>query len=133
MIGDLKHQFLELLASIGFVPANVNLRRRKHEDRVAYVTSKNVCAVFPRTLGPIPRIEKMHFFFLQLNVNGDNEKLLAAIICAALYPNLVKIFTPGRVYIQGSSGSIPKPCQAEELQFKTKLDGYVSDAIQQTD
>lgn len=42
MMGDLKHQFLELLADIGFVPANVARRRRRHEDRVIEVTPQHV-------------------------------------------------------------------------------------------
>lgn len=41
MMGDLKHQFLELLMDIGFVP-KTNLRRRKHEDKVVKIVPRHV-------------------------------------------------------------------------------------------
>lgn len=101
MMGDLKHQFLELLMDRGFVP-NTNIRRRKHEDKVTRI---------------IPR---------HMNDNSGDQKLLSAIICAALFPNLVKVLTPGKVYVQTAAGAIPKPFKAEDLKFKTKGDGYVN-------
>lgn len=42
MIGDLKHQYLDLLVSIGFVSINRNTRRRHHEDRVLQMTPREV-------------------------------------------------------------------------------------------
>jgi ATP-dependent RNA helicase DHX57 len=62
----------------------------------------------------------------QLNVNGDSTKLLAAILCAALYPNVVKVLTPKKSYAYSVTGAIPQNFRAGELEFKTRDDGYVS-------
>jgi ATP-dependent RNA helicase DHX57 len=68
--------------------------------------------------------------YSQLNVNGGSTKLLAAILCAALYPNVVKALTPKKSYSYSVMGAIPKDFKAGELEFKTRDDGYVSnDAI----
>jgi ATP-dependent RNA helicase DHX57 len=64
----------------------------------------------------------------QLNVNGDSTKLLAAILCAALYPNVVKVLTPEKSYANSVMGAIPQNFRAGELEFKTRDDGYVSNA-----
>ncbi|KAG8228278.1 hypothetical protein J437_LFUL006246 [Ladona fulva] len=61
----------------------------------------------------------------KLNANGDNTRLLAAILCAALYPNVVKILTPEKLYARSTGGAIPRAPKPEELKFKTKEDGYV--------
>lgn len=66
------------------------------------------------------------FIFEQLNENSRNFQLLSSILCAALYPNLVKVLTPDKIYKMGISGAIPKDHSAEELKFKTKTDGFVS-------
>lgn len=101
-LADMKKQFLELLASIGFVPGDVRGVKRGYEiDKVTNVT------------GP------------QINVNCENWRLLAAILCAALYPNIVKVLTPEKVYIPSVMGAIPMENSANALKFKTKSDGYV--------
>ena len=52
--------------------------------------------------------------------------MLAAIICAALYPNIVKVLTPAKTFAPSSAGYIPRQIRADEISFKTKQDGYVS-------
>lgn len=42
MLADIKHQLLELLVSIDFVPVNVNQKRRAGEDNVYAITGKEV-------------------------------------------------------------------------------------------
>lgn len=46
-MGDLKHQFLELLVNIGFINVpNIDKRRRRHEDMVLEITSREVSSFF---------------------------------------------------------------------------------------
>ena len=42
---------------------------------------------------------------LQANVNSENMKLVAAILVAALYPNVVQILVPENKYLQSSAGN----------------------------
>ncbi|XP_055911912.1 putative ATP-dependent RNA helicase DHX57 [Eupeodes corollae] len=101
-IAELKYQFLELLVSIGFVPIDVPRRRKNAEDNILGLTGH------------------------ALNVNGENNRLLISLLAAALYPNIVKILTPEKTYIQTAGGAMPKTSNSRELRFKTRLDGYVS-------
>jgi len=102
MIG-IKAQFLEYLSTIGFVPENCRLRHKRNltEDKILEVTGQD------------------------LNSNGENYKLLAALLSAALYPNIVKVLTPEKFYAQSMAGAVPKVPKPEDLKFKTKSDGYV--------
>lgn len=100
-LADIKHQLLELLVSIGFVSVDMP-RRETGNDRVFEIT------------GP------------ELNANNNNYKLLQGLLCAALYPNVVKIFTPEKSFSVQSVGAIPRQPKAEELKFKTKQDGFVN-------
>ncbi|XP_023954179.1 putative ATP-dependent RNA helicase DHX57 [Bicyclus anynana] len=102
MLADIKHQLLGLLASIGFVPDMPDLRRKMRKDSVAALTGE------------------------ELNCNGNNDKLLAAILCAALYPNVVKVLTPEKAFHMQAGGAIPRQPTPDELRFKTKSDGYVA-------
>ncbi|KAF9794040.1 hypothetical protein SFRURICE_010373 [Spodoptera frugiperda] len=96
------HQLLGLLASIGFVPDMPALRKKMRKDSVASLTGE------------------------ELNTNGNNDKLLAAILCAALYPNVVKVLTPEKSFHMQAGGAIPRQPTPDELKFKTKSDGYVA-------
>ncbi|CAB0037009.1 unnamed protein product [Trichogramma brassicae] len=100
-LADIKHQFLDLLASIGFA----SIEKRRHvmgQDRVIEYTGD------------------------ELNENNESYKLLQGLLCAALYPNVVKILTPEKSFVIQSSGAIPKQSRADELRFKTKNDGMVN-------
>ncbi|XP_055641753.1 putative ATP-dependent RNA helicase DHX57 [Toxorhynchites rutilus septentrionalis] len=101
-IGEMKHQFMELLVSIGFVPVDLSGRRGKFvKDELLELTGS------------------------EINANGENNRLLAAILCAALYPNVIKVLTPEKSFISGAGGAVPKLPQASDLRFKTQQDGYV--------
>ncbi|XP_055546685.1 putative ATP-dependent RNA helicase DHX57 [Wyeomyia smithii] len=101
-IGEMKYQFLELLVSIGFVPVDLTTRRGKFvKDDLLELTG------------------------VDINANGDNNRLLAAILCAALYPNVIKILTPEKSFVSGAGGAVPKLPQPSDLRFKTQQDGYV--------
>ncbi|XP_049284337.1 putative ATP-dependent RNA helicase DHX57 [Anopheles funestus] len=104
-IGEMKYQFLELLVSIGFVPIDLSGRsraKRQQLDDLQKVTGA------------------------EINVNGSNNRLLGAILCAALYPNVVKILTPEKSFVTGAVGAIPRLPQPSDLRFKTQEDGYVA-------
>ncbi|XP_065363146.1 putative ATP-dependent RNA helicase DHX57 [Calliphora vicina] len=101
-ISEVKYQFLELLVSIGFVPINVPRKRKNANDNILELTGTD------------------------LNINGDNNRLLISLLCASLYPNIVKIMTPERSYIQTAGGAMPKMATARDLRFKTREDGYVA-------
>lgn len=100
---EIKVQLLEFLIDIGFVPGDIKIRHRKNDiqDKIYEMT------------GPA------------LNANGENQKLLAALLCAALYPNIVQIHTPSKMYQAHISGNIPMDLSPEDIKFKTKADGYV--------
>ncbi|EDW27556.1 GL20210 [Drosophila persimilis] len=100
-IADLKYQYLELLVSIGFVPIDVPRRRKNASDNILQLTGADQ------------------------NHNGDNNRLLTSLLCAALYPNIVKIMTPERVYVQTAGGAVPREQGHHDLRFKTRGDGYV--------
>uniref|UniRef100_A0A182SYI7 RNA helicase n=1 Tax=Anopheles maculatus TaxID=74869 RepID=A0A182SYI7_9DIPT len=100
-IGEMKYQFLELLVSIGFVPLDLSGRSRAKRQQLDEL---------PKLTGP------------EINVNGSNNRLLAAILCAALYPNVVKILTPEKSFVTGAVGAVPRLPQASDLRFKTQAD-----------
>jgi ATP-dependent RNA helicase DHX57 len=108
MIVETKQQFLELLASIGFIPADDydSFRSRKAAKQGRDTTIE--CS------GE------------RLNEHNDNCKLLSSILCAALFPNVVKVLSPQKLYAQQSTGAVPRAPKPEELRFKTRDDGYVA-------
>ncbi|XP_041765318.1 putative ATP-dependent RNA helicase DHX57 [Anopheles merus] len=104
-IGEMKYQFLELLVSIGFVPIDLSGRSRAKRQQLD---------------------DLLKLTGAEINVNGTNNRLLAAILCAALYPNVVKILTPEKSFVTGAVGAVPRLPQASDLRFKTQEDGYVA-------
>lgn len=100
---EIKYQLLELLVSIGFVPIDLSKssRPKSGQDPVAALTGA------------------------QLNMYGDNNRLLSALLCAALYPNVAKVLTPGKTFHVSLAGAVPRQPKPEELRFTTKTDGFV--------
>lgn len=99
---EMKYQFLELLISIGFVPIDSPSRFKRREDTILAITGQ------------------------EMNKNNDNNALISALLCAALYPNVVKVLTPEKSFTMGVGGSVPRQPLASELRFKTREDGYVA-------
>lgn len=101
---EIKHQYLELLVTSGFVPADLSHRRKNFQqfDNIFELSGS------------------------EMNVNGENYRLLAALLCAALYPNVVKVLTPEKSFTMTSGGAMPKLPSAQDLKFKTQQDGYVN-------
>lgn len=100
---EIKHQYLELLVASGFVPANLTSRRKNmQKDNILELSGT------------------------EMNANGENYRLLAALLCGALYPNVVKVFTPEKNFTKTAGGAVPRQPSANELKFKTSQDGYVN-------
>lgn len=101
---EIKHQYLELLVSNGFVSADLRKRGRSYriEDSIAQLSG------------------------CEMNSNGENYRMLAGLLCAALYPNVVKVFTPEKSFTMTAGGAIPREPLPNELKFKTNQDGYVA-------
>ncbi|XP_072164238.1 LOW QUALITY PROTEIN: putative ATP-dependent RNA helicase DHX57 [Diadema setosum] len=107
MIASMKHQFAELLGSIGFVDVGMSARQMDRK-------SNGFGDMILKACHP------------QVNTNANNDRLIVAVLCAALYPNVVQVLTPEAKYSLTSSGAIPMNPKAQELKFKTKDDGYVN-------
>jgi hypothetical protein len=45
-------------------------------------------------------------------------------LCAALYTNVVKVLTPKKSYAHSMMGALPIEISHDELQFKTRDNGY---------
>ncbi|XP_048392078.2 putative ATP-dependent RNA helicase DHX57 [Stegostoma tigrinum] len=105
-ISSMKRQFAELLSDIGFVKEGLRARY------IEKMSSRGGDGIIEAT-------------GQEANSNAENMKLISAILCAALYPNVVQVTTPQSKYAKTMSGTLkvlPKP---EELHFITKNDGNV--------
>ena len=59
------------------------------------------------------------------NSNAGNLRLLRAVICAGLYPNLVRVERPDTKYAEGVAGAIAQAATAKDLRMFTQGDGRV--------
>ncbi|XP_051033816.1 putative ATP-dependent RNA helicase DHX57 isoform X2 [Phodopus roborovskii] len=104
-MASLKRQFTELLSDIGFVKEGLRAReiekRAQGGDGVLDATGE------------------------EANTNAENPKLISAVLCAALYPNVVQVKTPEGKFQKTSSGVVRLQPKSAELKFVTKSDGYV--------
>ncbi|CAL9683143.1 unnamed protein product [Knipowitschia caucasica] len=106
-IASLKRQFAELLSDIGFIKEGLRART------IERISSKGTDGILEST-GP------------EANLNADNIKLMSAMLCAALYPNVVQVRSPQGTYKVTSKGAMKMQPKANELRFLTKTDGYVN-------
>ncbi|KAM5292053.1 putative ATP-dependent RNA helicase DHX57 isoform 2-T2 [Ctenodactylus gundi] len=104
-MASLKRQFTELLSDIGFVKEGLRARdiekRAQGGDGVLDATGE------------------------EANSNAENPKLISAMLCAALYPNVVQVKTPEGKFQKTSTGAVRMQPKSAELKFITKNDGYV--------
>ncbi|KAM6962420.1 putative ATP-dependent RNA helicase DHX57 [Tautogolabrus adspersus] len=105
-IASLKRQFAELLSDIGFIKEGL---RARVIDRMS---SKGTDGVLEAT-GP------------EANLNSENIRLMSAMLCAALYPNVVQVRAPQGNFKMTSKGAMKMQPKANELRFVTKDDGCV--------
>ncbi|XP_053567900.1 putative ATP-dependent RNA helicase DHX57 [Bombina bombina] len=105
-IASLKRQFTELLSDIGFVKEG--LRARDIEKRSSH-----------RGDGVMEATGE------ESNTNSENIKLMSAMLCAALYPNVVQVKYPEGKFQVTRAGAVKMQPKADELKFVTKSDGYV--------
>eukprot|EP00039_Didymoeca_costata_P003149 m.65483 g.65483 ORF g.65483 m.65483 type:complete len:1368 (+) comp11739_c0_seq1:318-4421(+) len=103
MLGDIKRQYAELLSDIGFLHHGLTVKRVEAVGKnVAYSTGRNVDGVLEAT-GE------------SANINSRDTDLIKAVLCAALFPNIVVAdFPPG--------GARSK----DEVRYRTAKDGKVS-------
>ncbi|XP_042303020.1 LOW QUALITY PROTEIN: putative ATP-dependent RNA helicase DHX57 [Sceloporus undulatus] len=105
-MASLKRQFTELLSDIGFVKEGLrawDIERRWAQggDGILEATGE------------------------EANANAENVKLISAMLCAALYPNVVQVKTPEGKYQKTSTGAVKMNPKPGELKFVTKKEGYV--------
>ncbi|KPP56085.1 putative ATP-dependent RNA helicase DHX57 [Scleropages formosus] len=105
-MASLKRQFAELLSDIGFVKEGLRARV------IERTCSKGMDGILEATGS-------------EANLNSDNIKLISAMLCAALYPNVIQVRAPQGKYKLTSKGAMKMQPKAEELRFVTKGDGYV--------
>ncbi|TRY60779.1 hypothetical protein DNTS_032212 [Danionella cerebrum] len=105
-ISCLKRQFAELLSDIGFVTDGLKAR---NIEKLSSTGSDGV-------------LEATGY---EANLNSENTKLMSAMLCAALYPNVVQVKSPQGKYKLTSKGAVKMLPKAEELRFMTKSDGTV--------
>ncbi|XP_062934635.1 putative ATP-dependent RNA helicase DHX57 isoform X2 [Cynocephalus volans] len=104
-MASLKRQFTELLSDIGFVKEGLRAReiekRAQGGDGILDATGE------------------------EANSNAENPKLISAMLCAALYPNVVQVKIPEGKFQKTSTGAVRMQPKSAELKFVTKNDGYV--------
>uniref|UniRef100_A0A8D3BDI7 Putative ATP-dependent RNA helicase DHX57 n=1 Tax=Scophthalmus maximus TaxID=52904 RepID=A0A8D3BDI7_SCOMX len=105
-IASLKRQFAELLSDIGFIKEGLRARV------IERMSSNGTDGVIEAT-GP------------EANLNSENIPLMSAMLCAALYPNVVQVRAPQGNYKMTSKGAMKMQPKANELRFMTKNDGCV--------
>nr|XP_056709065.1 putative ATP-dependent RNA helicase DHX57 [Euleptes europaea] len=105
-MASLKRQFTELLSDIGFVKEG--LRAKDIERKWSHGGDGILDATGE-----------------EANANSENVKLVSAILCAALYPNVVQVKIPDGKYQKTSAGAVKMKPKAGELKFVTKNEGYV--------
>uniref|UniRef100_A0A3Q3BHX5 Putative ATP-dependent RNA helicase DHX57 n=1 Tax=Kryptolebias marmoratus TaxID=37003 RepID=A0A3Q3BHX5_KRYMA len=105
-IASLKRQFAELLSDIGFIKEGLRARI------IERMSSKGADGVLEAT-GP------------EANLNSENIRLMSAMLCAALYPNVVQVRAPQGNYKMTSKGAMKMQPKPNELRFVTKSDGCV--------
>ncbi|XP_067845385.1 putative ATP-dependent RNA helicase DHX57 [Heptranchias perlo] len=105
-ISSMKRQFAELLSDIGFVKEGLRARY------IEKMSSRGGDGIVEAT-------------GQEANSNAENMKLVSAILCAALYPNVVQVTAPQSKYTQTMSGAVKVPPKPEELHFITRNDGNV--------
>ncbi|XP_054841159.1 putative ATP-dependent RNA helicase DHX57 isoform X2 [Eublepharis macularius] len=105
-MASLKRQFTELLSDIGFVKEGL---RAKDIERNGSWGGDGV----------------LDATGVEANANSENVKLISAILCAALYPNVVQVKTPDGKYQKTSAGAVKMKPKPGELKFVIKNEGYV--------
>ncbi|XP_056132133.1 putative ATP-dependent RNA helicase DHX57 [Lampris incognitus] len=105
-IACLKRQFAELLSDIGFIQEGL---RARVIERMCSQGTDGVLEATGR----------------EANLNSDNIRLMSALLCAALYPNVVQVHVPQGKFKLTSKGVMKMPPKADERRFMTKNDGRV--------
>ncbi|XP_062238663.1 putative ATP-dependent RNA helicase DHX57 [Platichthys flesus] len=105
-MASLKRQFAELLSDIGFIKEGL---RARFIERMSSNGSDGVLEATGH----------------EANLNSDNIGLMSAMLCAALYPNVVQVRAPQGNFKMTSKGAMKMQPKANELRYMTKDDGCV--------
>jgi ATP-dependent RNA helicase DHX57 len=57
--------------------------------------------------------------------NSDNISVIKAIICAGLYPNILRVHLPETMFVQTSSGALPQGYDSKAIKYYGKDRGRV--------
>lgn len=60
-------------------------------------------------------------FYRAVNRNAHKSRLVAATLCAGIYPQLAKILRPTRRFVEVAGGAVERDLQAKELKFYIPL------------
>eukprot|EP00271_Cylindrocystis_brebissonii_P016940 TRINITY_DN4199_c0_g3_i1.p1 TRINITY_DN4199_c0_g3~~TRINITY_DN4199_c0_g3_i1.p1 ORF type:complete len:416 (-),score=36.57 TRINITY_DN4199_c0_g3_i1:441-1598(-) len=60
-----------------------------------------------------------------LDTNAQNGRVVKAVICAGLYPHIVRVQHPKTLYVQQVGGAVAQDAAAHEIRFYTREDGRV--------
>ena len=116
MLASMKRQFTEQLSDIGFVKEGVTSQTmerlaRGGSDGLLEASGPEV-NLFNQRVMESPAVQRNSVCIademwkfphvLQANCNSENLKLVAAILVAALYPNVVQVMTPESKYSSSS-------------------------------
>lgn len=55
-----------------------------------------------------------------LNENGKNARVLRAVICAALYPNIMRIDSPDKTYYEVVQGAVENKMNSKDLRMRSR-------------
>jgi ATP-dependent RNA helicase DHX57 len=96
-IADLRTQFREVLADSGFAAARPRGGKARRWDAAGD----------------------------DANANANNTRVLRAVICAGLYPNVVRVQRPETTYVEQVAGAVAQAPTAKQLKMFTQADGRV--------
>ncbi len=99
-IADMRRHFAELLSDIQFVTPRVTVHSLERRSRGGQAGDGVAASLDPG-----------------YNACSDKQRIVAACLCAGLYPNLVRVRTPELRYQDVSSGAVLAATQSKELRF----------------
>lgn len=117
MISSSKRQFAELLGEIGFIDCQMSARHMSYNLRPGtYLNYFLICIYIYKHIFICTNTYTQHmnihtgedgilqFTPHEVNIYRDRNQMIQALLAAALYPNVAKVFTPEIKYTESASG-----------------------------
>lgn len=98
-ISDTKRHLCEILSSLSLVPRGITTSKLSRSRRLDGVAD---------TLGP------------ECNACSDDKMIIAAVMTAGLYPNVLRVQKPEVSYHDVASGTVENEVKGKELKFYTR-------------